>query len=298
MTMPRAWGGTAVLLLTLLATGAGAECPPGALLRAIAGARSARLMLVGGCDPRAASPADSMPGNFFGCPSSGWISLSEREVALLSGVFGQAGSFDCGAAGPSGDWSGDERGVLGIEFDSGAGQARMLLQLPGGVADVGLAGGVHYRVRGSLKGAARWRAFVGACADARERTPRAFLHRLLAGQAGAADPAAAPAAPDSNCSTTPTFGVFDDDPGAPEVLTRVEPEWPNGERTKGLDATVLVQVLVCRDGRVHDVRVVRSVPMLDEAAIAAVRQWVFRPARSNGKPIATWVAVPVRFAFK
>lgn len=38
--------------------------------------------------------------------------------------------------------------------------------------------------------------------------------------------------------------------------------------------------------------------MLDEAAIAAVRQWVFRPARSNGKPIATWVAVPVRFAFK
>ena len=36
--------------------------------------------------------------------------------------------------------------------------------------------------------------------------------------------------------------------------------------------------------------------MLDAAAIAAVKQWVFKPALSNNKPVAVWVAVPVKFS--
>jgi len=36
-------------------------------------------------------------------------------------------------------------------------------------------------------------------------------------------------------------------------------------------------------------------PMLDAAAITAVKQWVFKPALSNNKPVAVWVAVPVKF---
>jgi len=39
----------------------------------------------------------------------------------------------------------------------------------------------------------------------------------------------------------------------------------------------------------------KSIPMLDAAAIAAVKQWVFKPALSNNKPVAVWVAVPVKF---
>jgi TonB family protein len=39
----------------------------------------------------------------------------------------------------------------------------------------------------------------------------------------------------------------------------------------------------------------KGIQMLDAAAVAAVRQWVFKPALSNNKPVAVWVAVPVRF---
>ena len=44
-----------------------------------------------------------------------------------------------------------------------------------------------------------------------------------------------------------------------------------------------------------DTKVVKSMPMLDAAAETAVKQWVFKPALSNNKPVAVWVAVPVRF---
>jgi TonB family protein len=47
---------------------------------------------------------------------------------------------------------------------------------------------------------------------------------------------------------------------------------------------------------VHDVRVVKSIPLLDQSAQDAVRQWVFKPALANNKPVAVWVGVPVRFS--
>ena len=59
---------------------------------------------------------------------------------------------------------------------------------------------------------------------------------------------------------------------------------------------MLVQALVGKDGKVKDTQVVKSIPMLDDAAVKAVRQWVFKPALSNNKPVAVWVAVPVRFS--
>ena len=81
----------------------------------------------------------------------------------------------------------------------------------------------------------------------------------------------------------------------PEAITKVPPEYPDLARSANVDGTVLVQALVGKDGRVKDAKVVKSVAMLDEAAVKAVRQWVFKPALSNNKPVAVWVAVPVRF---
>jgi protein TonB len=88
--------------------------------------------------------------------------------------------------------------------------------------------------------------------------------------------------------------VYYDEP--PAVVTRVLPVYPDLAREAGVDGMVSLRVLVGRDGRVKDVRVDRSVPMLDEAAMAAVRQWVFTPALSNGRAVMVWVAVPVRFS--
>jgi len=91
----------------------------------------------------------------------------------------------------------------------------------------------------------------------------------------------------------PEFGEYVYVDELPEAVTKVVPTYPTDRKLEG---TVVVQALVLEDGSVGDVRVVSSVPMLDEAAIAAVRQWRFKPARAGGTPVAVWVAVPVRFA--
>lgn len=89
-------------------------------------------------------------------------------------------------------------------------------------------------------------------------------------------------------------GNFDE---APEVLTRVESEYPDIAKEAGVDGTVKLKVLVCSNGSIHDVQVVRgkSVPMLEAAAISSVRKWRFKPARNRGFPVAAWFPVDVKF---
>jgi protein TonB len=94
----------------------------------------------------------------------------------------------------------------------------------------------------------------------------------------------------------PKFGEYVYVEELPEAVTRVPPVYPDIAREAGVDGTVQVQALVGKDGHVKDVRVMKSIPMLDAAATSAVKQWVFKPALSNNKPVAVWVAVPVKFS--
>jgi len=94
----------------------------------------------------------------------------------------------------------------------------------------------------------------------------------------------------------PKFGEYVYVEELPEAITKVPPVYPDIAREANVDGTVLVQALVGKDGHVHDTRVVKSVQMLDDAAVAAVKLWVFKPALSNNKPVAVWVAVPVKFS--
>lgn len=94
----------------------------------------------------------------------------------------------------------------------------------------------------------------------------------------------------------PKFGDYVYVEELPEAVTRIAPVYPDMAREANVDGTVMVQALVGKDGKVRDVRVVKSIPMLDDAAKAAVRQWVFKPALSNNKPVAVWVGVPVKFS--
>jgi len=82
----------------------------------------------------------------------------------------------------------------------------------------------------------------------------------------------------------------------PEAITKVNPVYPDMAREANVDGTVLVQALVGKDGKVKDTKVVKTdSAMLNDAAANAVKQWIFKPALSNNKPVAVWVAVPVRF---
>jgi TonB family protein len=84
----------------------------------------------------------------------------------------------------------------------------------------------------------------------------------------------------------------------PEALRKVPPVYPEAARRQGVEGTVMVQALVGTDGLVKRTAIKDSIPPLDEAAMQAVRQWVFRPARTGGAPIAVWVMVPVRFRLR
>jgi protein TonB len=51
-------------------------------------------------------------------------------------------------------------------------------------------------------------------------------------------------------------------------------------------------------GRVADARVLSGHPLLDDAALDAVRQWRYRPTLLNGQPISVIMTVTVRFALR
>lgn len=84
--------------------------------------------------------------------------------------------------------------------------------------------------------------------------------------------------------------------GPPEAISKAPPAYPDEAREKNVQGTVVMQVLIDERGRVVDTRVVQSVPLLDAAAVAAVRQWLWKPATLHGHPIAAWATVPVKFS--
>jgi protein TonB len=93
----------------------------------------------------------------------------------------------------------------------------------------------------------------------------------------------------------PRFGDYVYVEELPEAVTKVNPSYPDIAREAQVEGKVVVQALVGKDGKVKDTRIQVSVPMLDKAAEDAVKQWVFKPALANNKPVAVWVAVPVSF---
>jgi periplasmic protein TonB len=86
----------------------------------------------------------------------------------------------------------------------------------------------------------------------------------------------------------------------PEIVDRVLPEYPARARAMQIEGQVLLEVVLDRSGHVEpSIRVTRSIPILDAAAIAAVRQWRFRPARNrDGSPVRVLMEIPVRFVLR
>jgi TonB family protein len=83
---------------------------------------------------------------------------------------------------------------------------------------------------------------------------------------------------------------------APEVLKKVEPEYPAIALKSGMEGNVLVKVWVDESGNVVETDVLRSdEKIFEEAAKIAANKWKFSPAMSNGQPVAVWVSIPFRF---
>ena len=61
---------------------------------------------------------------------------------------------------------------------------------------------------------------------------------------------------------------------------------------------MILEALIGEDGAVGDVRVLRSAPLFDEAAITAVKQWRFSPTLLNAEPVPLVMTVTVCFSLE
>ena len=63
-----------------------------------------------------------------------------------------------------------------------------------------------------------------------------------------------------------------------------------------MTGVVILEATIDGEGSVRDVRVLRSKPLLDQAAVDAVRQWRFTPTLLNDHPVPVLMTVTVSFA--
>jgi periplasmic protein TonB len=103
--------------------------------------------------------------------------------------------------------------------------------------------------------------------------------------APAAEPARPPAAP-----IRVSQGVL-----AAKLIRKVVPSYPPLARMARIQGTVSLVGIVDRDGTIQHLQVVTGHPLLVEAALAAVRQWTYRPTLLNGEPVQVLAPIDVTF---
>jgi protein TonB len=81
----------------------------------------------------------------------------------------------------------------------------------------------------------------------------------------------------------------------PVKIKDVPPVYPAIAKSARVSGTVVVEATIDTDGRVVDAHVVKSVPLLDQAALDAVRQWEYRPSTVAGKPVPVVMTINVNF---
>jgi TonB family protein len=85
----------------------------------------------------------------------------------------------------------------------------------------------------------------------------------------------------------------------PTVVKDAVPVYPAAAKTAGIQGTVIIEVVIGPDGIVQDVRVLRSIPQLDQAAVEAARRLEFTPTTlPNGSAVPVILTLPVRFTLE
>ena len=93
------------------------------------------------------------------------------------------------------------------------------------------------------------------------------------------------------------------DPGivVPVVVKSPNPRYPDEAREKRIQGIVQLDAVVLEDGTVGEVTVTKSLDDtygVDRAAVAALKQWEFKPGQKDGKPVPVLVAVEMSFTLK
>jgi protein TonB len=87
----------------------------------------------------------------------------------------------------------------------------------------------------------------------------------------------------------------------PTPVKTAKAEYPEDARKAGVEGTVWVNILVGTDGTVKDVTALKmndGSPEIKQSALDAAKQYTFKPAMKNNKPVQVWVTMPFRFKLK
>ena len=84
----------------------------------------------------------------------------------------------------------------------------------------------------------------------------------------------------------------------PSKIRDVAPVYPPLALTSRVEGTVIIDAVIDEQGRVQSTRVLRSVPLLEQAALAAVREWIYTPTLLNGVPVPVVMTVTVTFRLR
>lgn len=84
----------------------------------------------------------------------------------------------------------------------------------------------------------------------------------------------------------------------PTRTRHVNPVYPEEALAARIQGVVIIEATIDTDGRVYDAKVLRSIPILDQAAVEAVRQWEFTPTEVNGVRVPVIMTVTVNFALQ
>lgn len=79
------------------------------------------------------------------------------------------------------------------------------------------------------------------------------------------------------------------------LISKVTPAYPAEAKQDRIQGKVTLQVIINKDGHVEEVSVLEGPDVLVQAAVEAVRQWVYRPTLLNGEPVKVQTTVDVNF---
>jgi periplasmic protein TonB len=92
-----------------------------------------------------------------------------------------------------------------------------------------------------------------------------------------------------------TFDVTDLEK-RPEAVSQVAPAYPPGLRKAKIEGSVTLIFVLNEEGRVEDPRVEKSSrPEFEKPSLDAIRKWRFSPGEKDGKPVRTYIRIPMRF---
>lgn len=87
-------------------------------------------------------------------------------------------------------------------------------------------------------------------------------------------------------------------PVPPRKIVDVRPIYPEIARAARVEGLVVLEAVLDPSGQVTQLRIIRSVPMLDQAAMDAVRQWRYTPTMYYGKPVSVLMSITIKFSLQ